>query len=88
MNDKDIVIEFLKLCGLDYEKIEEGNLITTGTHSHTPESGAKFTSIGYDFIDFYFEFNRRGEMIRGAIDSHVAYMSENAKIIHEKDKRK
>jgi len=89
MTDKEVVIRFLEICGM--EVADHNSIIVGGTSFDTPDrltdGNERFTSIGYDEIDFAFEFDEKGNMLRGAIDSHVAYSSDNFKIIEDKLKQ-
>jgi len=80
MTDKEIFEQFMGwMCMTPREiQTEEGLLIEFKEDMDTP-STKNFTSQGYD--EFYAGalFNEQGEMIKGYMDSHVAYESRNAK---------
>ena len=86
MTDRQVFEKFMKWIGMSTIKAKEidGQDVVTYNNNNNPRTNdPRFTTIGYD--EFYAGaiFDKEGTIIKGALDSHVAYMSDNLKEIEK-----
>lgn len=82
MTDIEVFKKFMKWMQMEVSKekqLEDGNtvMVFSDTHKNTE----LFTKIGYGEFYAGIVFDKDGNMVKGYIDSHVAYVSENCKLM-------
>lgn len=81
MTDKEIFERFMGWMGMveDTTKVIDNNTVIK--YKDINNWDTRFTTQGYDEFYSGAVFDKDGKMLKGFIDSHVAYESDNAKDI-------
>ena len=84
MTDIEVFKKFMGWMKMDVDRernFENGDTLLI--FSESGQESEQFTTQGYDDFDAGIFFDKDGNMIKGYIDSHVAYVSTNAKILYK-----
>lgn len=82
MTDIEVFKKFMSWMQMEVSKekqLEDGNTVLQ--FSDTQHNTKKFTKTGYDEFYAGIIFDKNGNMVKGYIDSHVTYTSENCKLM-------
>ncbi len=76
--DKEVFERFMGWMGMNPSKIKEINNEVVVKYEDISNCDVRFTKCGYD--EFYAGaiFDENGRMVKGYVDSHVAYSSVNS----------
>jgi len=83
MTDKQAFERVMKLMGMvvaETKVIDDGEVVL---YEDTCVNTFEFTTRGYDQFYAGAVFNKSGQIVKGYIDSHVAYESDNCKKLGE-----
>ena len=82
MKDVEVFKKFMEWMQMDVskeKKLEDGNTVII--FSDPQKNSEQFTKSGYDEFYAGIIFDNEGRMIKGYIDSHVAYTSKNCDLM-------
>lgn len=76
-------VKFMSLLGLELviEKVIEENQTIVVYEGEGNETASSFTIVGYDEFHSGAIFDKDDKLVKGFLDSHVAYSSENCQEI-------
>ena len=84
LKDVDVFKKFMSFMQMKVSKekvLEDGNTLLI--FSDTNENSSTFTKVGYNEFYAGILFDKNGNMIKGYIDSHVSYMSDNCSLLEK-----
>ena len=82
MTDIEVFKKFMEWMQMDVSKekqLEDGNTVLQ--FEDKDKKSEQFTKHGYDQFYAGIIFDKDGNMVKGYIDSHVAYSSANCKLM-------
>tara|TARA_R110002020_G_scaffold203143_4_gene406471 strand:- start:685 stop:951 length:267 start_codon:yes stop_codon:yes gene_type:complete len=81
MSDKEVYEKFMSWMGMKLSKTKALNNKTVVEYRDTISNTDKFTTIGYDEFFSGAIFDNDGNILKAYLDSHAAWISDNAKHI-------
>jgi predicted nucleic-acid-binding Zn-ribbon protein len=83
MTDKEVFEKFMGWMGMKVSKAKDIDNKVIVEYDDIDNCDVRFTKCGYD--EFYAGaiFDENGKMVKGYVDSHVAYTSDNCDKINE-----